>query len=954
MLKILNTAKDFVRNIADYTDLKVERELETGDETLSFTCFGPQDDIQNEFYVVTKRARYVVKEISPEPGRAEYVCKLDLEDLEAEMLLQFTAANTSCLLAARAAVTGTGWRVEVSGDVADKIRSVQQFKKSPLSILYSIRDAFMCEIAFDTIQEVVTFRGKIGEDKGVYFRPELNLVSLSPTFDSYDYYTRIIPIGADGLTIESINEGKNYVENYQYSNKIRTLIWEDTSYTDKQALKDDAIAKLADLSKPKRSYSANVRDLAKLSTAYSICEYGLGDIVHIVDEPQGVMDDQRIVKITEYPDSPEKNSIEISNTVLTWEELQAKLKAAADAWEDISNTDGTVNGVYVHGVQADEVVGIEVTVGGQTIENGSVSDLADAMMETQGAVSAISLRVGTIEADYLSAAEADLRYADIDFANLDTANINLAKVRDLFVTVGLIKNAAIQDAKITGYLDAVEVNAASITAGTLIADRIAIRGTNNSVVYALNDFTGAVQAANINTLNGEVLTPRTIDADKIIAGSITANEIAASTITASQIAAHTITATEITTNNLVGTNGWINLAEGTFNYGNGALAWNGSRLNVSGEVEASSGRFGGFYIFDGRLASENYAVSLYYSASRPEFDGITISRLFSDKLTIGNADGGSRTGDLIELRAYSNASDEYYGMISVLNSVNGTRMAYMNGDNGYVVGNTVQALNELYSAGTLESAGNATIGGRLTCNEYIYSRVTSGNAMLIARNDALTTANVGTLELQMQAQSTGYQGIHSNGYWDGSAFHADAKWLIYRNTAGAIGLNGNASTATKLATARTITIGNKSLNFDGSAALSFSLADIGAADKSVLGTFATAESSGTVNLTTKDVYTKIGTTGLTLTAGVWLIYGVLQDSIDATNGYHTFLLQPSNSGMGLYKTTAKVNMGTTATYSTIIFGATLSASTTYYGWLASSIAGKSGNCNLWLRAIRLK
>jgi len=527
----------------------------------------------------------------------------------------------------------------------------------------------------------------------------------------------------------------------------------------------------------------------------------------------------------------------------------------------------------------------------------------------------------------------DATYANITFANIDTADISLAKVKDLFVQVGLINNAVIDQGKITGYLDAVEVNAASITAGTLIADRIAIRGTTDSIVYALNNY-GQITSTQTNTIDGYILTQRSINANKIVANSITA--------------------TEITTQNLVGTNGWINLSSGTFAYGGDKLTWDGSRLNVSGEVEASSGRFGGFYVFDGRLASENYAVSLYYNASRPELDGITISRLFSDKLTIGNASGGSRTGDLIELRAYSNASDEYYGMISVFNSGNSGRMAYMNGDDGVIAGYKVQAFNELYSAGTLESAGNATIGGRLTCNEYIYSRVTSGNATIVARNDALATDNVGTLELLMQVQSTGYQGIYSNGYWDGSAFHSDPKWLISRNAAGAISFNGNASTASKLATARAITIGNKSLNFDGSAALSFSLADIGAADKSVLGTFATAESSGTVNLATKDVYTKIGTTGLTLTAGVWLIYGVLQDSIDATNGYHTFLLQPSNSGMGLYKTTAKVNMGTTATYSTIVFGATLSASTTYYGWLASSIAGKSGNCNLWLRAIRLK
>ena len=42
-------------------------------------------------------------------------------------------------------------------------------------------------------------------------------------------------------------------------------------------------------------------------------------------------------------------------------------------------------------------------------------------------------------------------------------------------------------------------------------------------------------------------------------------------------------------------------------------------------------------------------------------------------------------------------------------------------------------------------------------------------------------------------------------------------------------ISGNAATATKLATSRSITIGNKANNFDGSGSISFTLADIGAA-----------------------------------------------------------------------------------------------------------------------------
>ena len=42
---------------------------------------------------------------------------------------------------------------------------------------------------------------------------------------------------------------------------------------------------------------------------------------------------------------------------------------------------------------------------------------------------------------------------------------------------------------------------------------------------------------------------------------------------------------KITTNNIVGTNGWINLALGTFNYGNGALAWDGNKLTIGGSFK---------------------------------------------------------------------------------------------------------------------------------------------------------------------------------------------------------------------------------------------------------------------------------------------------------------------------------------------------------------------------------
>ena len=46
--------------------------------------------------------------------------------------------------------------------------------------------------------------------------------------NSYDFATRLIPIGKDGLMLNI--DGKNYVENHQYSKKVKTMTWKDERY----------------------------------------------------------------------------------------------------------------------------------------------------------------------------------------------------------------------------------------------------------------------------------------------------------------------------------------------------------------------------------------------------------------------------------------------------------------------------------------------------------------------------------------------------------------------------------------------------------------------------------------------------------------------------------------------------------------------------------------------------
>ena len=51
-------------------------------------------------------------------------------------------------------------------------------------------------------------------------------------------------------------------------------------------------------------------------------DYGIGDTVTLISKQKGIKDKQRIVKIVEYPESPEKNTVELSNVNKTFAEIQ--------------------------------------------------------------------------------------------------------------------------------------------------------------------------------------------------------------------------------------------------------------------------------------------------------------------------------------------------------------------------------------------------------------------------------------------------------------------------------------------------------------------------------------------------------------------------------------------------------------------------------------------------------
>ena len=89
-------------------------------------------------------------------------------------------------------------------------------------------------------------------------------------------------------------DGKNYVENYQYSKKVKTCTWKDERYTVRESLQEDGEAKLDELSKPYKSYTADVINLAEVSEEYKeVFSVGLGDTVLLISKSTNIREKHR-------------------------------------------------------------------------------------------------------------------------------------------------------------------------------------------------------------------------------------------------------------------------------------------------------------------------------------------------------------------------------------------------------------------------------------------------------------------------------------------------------------------------------------------------------------------------------------------------------------------------------------------------------------------------------------
>lgn len=457
-MQIFNDKKQRVGILKGFKDRKIVKTLNSGDRELSFKypSDGEKvDQLKEEYYIRTKDDEYVIRKKKTGVKFNEYTAQLNVEELEGAVFpYGFESKEQTIRACLEFAFEGTGWKVGVC-QITKKRTINKDEETNAWDVLQDCLSTYRVECKIRSLEKTIDIYEQIGADRGRYFIEGLNLKKLTVTSDTYDFYTRLIPLGKDGIGIEWL--GKPYLENYQYSSKIKTYVWSDERYTNTTSLIEDGIAKLEEMSKPYVAYKADVIDLARQSKKYSsVFDFDIGDTAWMISKSTKTKEKQRIVKLTEYPESPQSNTVELSNATKTFAEVQQEATDQAKS-EAIKIANSSAKKVLEDGYYTKTEVETHITASKEEIELGvsktyetktivdqkikSVNDLTDEKLTEYSTTEQMQAAIN------LKAEEIDLEVSKV-YETKTSVTEKIKSVNDL------------TDEKLTLYSTTEEMNAA--------------------------------------------------------------------------------------------------------------------------------------------------------------------------------------------------------------------------------------------------------------------------------------------------------------------------------------------------------------------------------------------------------------------------------------------------------------------------------------------------------------
>lgn len=308
--------------------LHMKHALEYDEKTLHFEypVAGPYAaHLVNEAYVRTKKDEFVIKQVDGEStnGWITVTATMNIEGIEGCLFVGgFEVVEETVDVVLTKALADSDWTVGVC-EITKKRTIRKEEDCNAWDVLKQCVSTYRCEVEIDTLHHVINIYEARGVDRGVHFMEGVNLTKLSYSRDTYEFFTQIIPVGKNGMTLlDDPDDPVLILSNHMFSKKKVRRIWRDERYTNVKSLREDALAKLAEACKPLSSYTGTVKELAKGSTEHpDFFDYGIGDTIHLVSKSTGIRERQRIVMVDEYEDTQD-NQVEINNVAKTFAQMQ--------------------------------------------------------------------------------------------------------------------------------------------------------------------------------------------------------------------------------------------------------------------------------------------------------------------------------------------------------------------------------------------------------------------------------------------------------------------------------------------------------------------------------------------------------------------------------------------------------------------------------------------------------
>lgn len=308
MIRIYNSDYEFLDLLSSCRNIYTTETLSTGTKTLCFQVPCQEkffELIQEENYVETTDYSFIIKEIILENNDFMTVyCVPNLEQLTGRIFPVFDVLEQPLPQAYSQCLALGDWTLEYWSQKSPSV-SYQLPRVSGHAMIELMAEDNLQEVWFDTKDKTVFVYDKIGNDFGAFYSNELRLQKLTKQSSTYNYFTVIHPIGKDGLTIGLINNDKDYLEDFSYTNKYIEYYMIDENIEHMELLKEKAEKMLSENCMPKASYRLSLSDLGDT--------VAIGDTIQLIDKLKRIKQRQRVVKIIRYLKEPERSSVEISN-----------------------------------------------------------------------------------------------------------------------------------------------------------------------------------------------------------------------------------------------------------------------------------------------------------------------------------------------------------------------------------------------------------------------------------------------------------------------------------------------------------------------------------------------------------------------------------------------------------------------------------------------------------------